>query len=463
MKRIAPFLCIAFLLFGFLPAPAADEPELTKKEMEKLSTYMKNIFDAWVVDDRSKAVEAKATLASYVQSLEKQKNVEDLLKYPNLWFRVKEGAVDTSNKILKTKKGKGFQKGTFVDYTEIPERHYAYYMSVPKNYTFEEGERFPVIIFLHPPITKRGKKVDKEVFKMLKTLYKEEGFLDRYLIIAPLGALEGKRHKNLVDSAKDWESLEGRKAAFMAFRILMEQMVFDPTRVYMDGMGRAGLTAFRYATWYPTFFAGVIGRDAPLEPLAVENLGGIPFLYVSSAENDEQAAGAAKSWAEQYPEDGEEKALRFTFMEDAGTLTAPSTEAQQAALKWLDAAKKAPCPTEIHLKTADLEKAAAYWLRILELNVGLEMKLDDPDYPWIKAHVDREANSIVLESKRVLKVMILLNDNLLDLDKKVSVVFNGKTRFEGKVSRSLDKMLELIFYSPSYEVYCNYLELSEQE
>ena len=102
------------------------------------------------------------------------------------------------------------------------------------------------------------------------------------------------------------------------------------------------------------------------------------------------------------------------------------------------------------------------WLRIVELNAGLDMKLDDPNYPWIKGKIDSDSNSIVMESKRVLKVMLFLNDKLLDLDKKVSVIFNGKKRFEGKVDRNLDTMLQLSFNMGEFEVYVNWLEISEE-
>lgn len=103
------------------------------------------------------------------------------------------------------------------------------------------------------------------------------------------------------------------------------------------------------------------------------------------------------------------------------------------------------------------------WLRIVQLNAGLDMKLDDPSFPWIKAKIDPESNSIVLDSERVLKVMLFLNDKLVDLDKKVSVVFNGKKRYEGKVERNLDRMLQLSFNTGEFEVYSNWLELSEEE
>jgi hypothetical protein len=465
MKTIALFpillLCIPVM------AVAEDDFSLPAKEVAKFSALMKDIFDGWMVDDRGKALEAKNELAALVSKIEKDKEVEDLLAKTDFWYRIREGAIDRENKILNREKGKGFRLAQFEDFTETPPKVYQYLMSVPKAYDPDEDARYPVILFLHPEITGRGKKVEKEVPKMLKTMYSDDDILSQYMVIAPLGPMGGKRGKTLIDAGKDWENLEGRKTAFLAIRLLLEQMVFDRTRVILDGVGKAGLSACRYATWYPSYFAGVITRDATLAPIAVENVRDIPFFYLSSADNNKKQLDTAKTWKESYPEEGgsEEggKKLRFKLFEDAGELKEPSPEAVTAIKEWMGGLSKETAPKEIYLKTADLETAGCNWLRIRQLNTGLDMKLDDPDYPWIKAKIDPDTNTIVLDSKRVLKVMLFLNDKLVNLDQKVSVIFNGKKRFDGKVERNLDRLIELSYSAGEFEVYCNWLELSEEE
>ncbi len=491
MKKIIAFLPLIFIFttsVGF----SQDEDVLGADDIRKISSYMKDIFDGWIVDDRNKALEGKNKLAKIIDKLEKGKGVGDLLKYTDLWYRISEGAIE-SNKLFKTKMGKGFQRAEYIDYGQVPEKTYPYFINIPKEYDPEGEVRFPVIIFLHPEITRKGKKVDKEVQKMLKALYSDDEILDQYIIIAPLGPMEKLKPRSrkmvLVDAAKDWESLSGRKTAFTAIRIMREQMVFDRSRVIIEGVGKAGLSAYRYATWYPSFFSGVIGRDAPLAPIVVENLMNIPFLYFSTTENKKNQLEEAKAWADKYPKDGKkdsknseekgedaEAALRFTLLESAAALNEPSGEdalseeeleaIDMAAIKaWMGGIKKNTVPREVFMKTADREKAANYWLLIVDLNTGLDVQLDDPDYPWIKGKVESDSNTIVLESKRVLKIMVFLNDKLLDLDKKISIILNGKKRFEGKVERNLDKLLVLSYNNRAgdFELYCNFIEISENE
>jgi hypothetical protein len=224
-------------------------------------------------------------------------------------------------------------------------------------------------------------------------------------------------------------------------------------------MEASALSAFKYATWYPSFFAGVIGRDAPMAPLAMENVKNIPFIYVSTAGNENKAA--AQKWAGSYAEGDQ---AQVTMVEDAGSVLEPSAEAQASILEWLDSVSKDTAPKDIYLKTSALDKAGAYWLRIDDLNAGLNMKLDDPEYPFIKGGIDVESNTIALDSERVLKFKIFLNDKIVDMDKKVTVLLNGKNRFEGKIERSLDRMIDLMYYNSAgdFEIYCNFLEISEE-
>ncbi|MBU0755501.1 MAG: hypothetical protein KJ645_10215 [Planctomycetes bacterium] len=459
MKNLI-ILCVVGLFFGlFSVAQAGEDLSLTKKELESLSKTMKTFIEAKIKYERGDEFEAKQALAQSIKDLESKYGVADLLKLSDLWYRIREGTIDSSDRIFK-KNGKGFQRGEFVDTTEMDQRKYIYYLSLPKEYDPEGDARFPVILFLHPEIPD-NKKADKETLKLLETLYGDEDLLSRYIIIAPIGPeIVERKKKELKDAGKDWESLEyGRKTAFAAIRILMEQMVFDRSKVILDGAGTAGLSTYKYATWYPSFFAGAVGRDAVVESLAMENVKNIPFLYVSSAGNPNKEA--AVKWVGGLKE---ASSIEVAFVDDAGTAEEPSTDAVAAIKEWMGKINKDTVPKEIYLKTSDLAVAGAHWLRIDNLNAGLNMKLDDPKYPWIKGTVDADSNSIVIESSNVLQARIFLSDKLVDLDKKVTVILNGNKRFEGKIERSLDKMLELIYYNPAgdFEIYCNSIELAEE-
>lgn len=456
-----------------LSAGYADEEfSFDKKQKDKLSSYMKDIFDARIEDDRVKEIKAKQQLKDMIAEIQMKQEMDDLLKYADAWHTIREGTIDTSNAIFK-RKGR-FIEGEYTDFTETPGRDYKYIIYLPKEYDPKGDKKFPVILFLHPEIEGR-KKVEREVPNMLKTLYSDKGILDNYIIIAPLGPMEGKskRKRKLVDAGEDWEDLRnGLQTAFVGIRIMLEQMVFDRSRVIIDGVGRSGLAAYKYATWYPSIFSAAIGRDAPIEPMNMENLKGIRCLYVSTSENESGQVEAAKSWIETFsnPEKNDKDevvrdALDVTYLEEGGELLKPSKEGSTAITEWLGEVSKETNPKEIFLRAADLTVAGSYWLKIKRLNAGLDMQLDDPNYPWIRGRIESDSNTIVLESQRVLGVVVFLNDKLVNLDEKVTIILNGKERFAGKIERNLDTMLDLIFYNRAgdYEVYCNYRELTEEE
>lgn len=458
MKNLVIFVIAGLFILLSSPCAQAEDELLSKKEIEALSGTLKKVFDARTESNRSEERDASVELSEKIAEIEKDKGMEDILKFSDQWHRIREGTINTKNKAFK-RKGKGFSKGEFIDDTEVDQRPYVFYVSLPKDYDPEGSVRFPVILFLHPEIAGK-KKADKETQKMLKTLFKDSELLSKYIVLAPVGPMVGsKKKKSLVDSGKDWEAMEyGKKTAFIMCRVLMEQMVFDRSKVFLYGVGKSGLSCFRYATWHPSFFAGAIGRDATLADLAMENVKKIPFLYVSSSENTRKDKAA--EWAGKYSEGD---IPQVTFVEDAGELFKPSEEAEAQIREWLDKVSKNTTPPEVYLKTVDLATASSSWLRIEELNASLDMGLDDPEYPWVTATVDKDSNTIMIESQNVQKVKIFLNDKIINMDEKITVLMNGENRFEGKKERNLDKMLDLVYYNIAgdFEIYTNYIDISE--
>ena len=457
--KISIYIVLASCLFVCSNAFAEDDFTFSKRDGKVLSGLMKEVFDARLIGDKEKEYESKSELNKLIKSIEEKQKKGDLLKHTDAWHLIRAGTKDDKGPIPKLK-GRGFKEEEFVDYAEINECTYKYYVSVPRKYKMDSEEKLPVIIFLHPEV--EGRKIEREVQVILKNVYSDKYFLDNFVIIAPIGPMEGSgRRQKLVDAAIDWDELKnGRKTAFVAVRLLLEQVVFDRSKVFLDGIGKAGLSAIRYATWYPGCFSGVINRDGPIETVAMENIKDIPCLYISSS-NNKNEKDAAK-WAEEHS-DGE--VPQVTFVKDSGKSLEPGPEATEAAKTWLEKVGKDTVPKNVYIKAANLDVAGKSWLRINSLNAGLNMDINDPDCPWIEGEIDRESNSIILKSNRVLALTVFLNDKMLDLDKSITIILNDKNRFEGKVERNFDKMLDLIYYNSAadYEVYCNYKQLSEEE
>jgi hypothetical protein len=448
------------------PGKSEDTYPVSDKAIEELSGLIKENFHARLGFDREEILDSLNAIEESVTEIEEDSGIDDLLRCTDLWYRIREGTVDGSASIFR-RTGYGFHEAEFTDDTEIPAKRYVYFISLPKEYEPDGEKRFPVILFLHPEITWRYRKLEREVKDMLDTIYTDDVLLDNYIIIAPVGPLVEKRRKDeLKDAGKDWESLSpGRETAFIAVRLLLENMVFDRTKVFLHGIGKAGLAAYRYATWYPSFFAGVIGRDADLAPLAMENTKGIRFLYISSSENEDKRRAAAMKWIESGKDRDEKAPAKLSLIEDTGTKLEASEKSRKELYAWLEATQKDISPKEVYMKAADLAKSGSYWLRITQVDVGMDTKITDPDCAWIRGTLDAASNSVILKSTRVQGVMIFVNDKILDLDKRVSIIINGDQKFDDFIRRDLERMLDLMYYNTAggYEIYCNFVELSFDE
>jgi len=466
MKR-TPFtlfvLVVATAFLFSLSAVKADDGDFTftRKELSDLSKDMKSVFDAMQSGDRAKEANASNSFIAKMKAISDRKKIKDLLKYPDEIYRIKELTIDTKDRIIKSKAGQGFQLNLYVDKTD-QDRNYSYYISIPKGYKPTAEKRFPVLLYLHSPAKGRDKRsILKSVKNELEMVFYDKKFLEKGIIIAPVGP-EGVYRKKLADAAEDWEDLDpGRKTAFIAVRVFLEKMVFDRGRVIVFGFGRNGLSAFHYATWYPSLFSGALAVDAPVEPLFMSNTIGMHFSYVSTAANKEENAKKAAAFAKQFS-GGE--GLDVTFVADSGkadrkTLLTP--KGMEALKAILDAPSRTTSPKKVVLKSIDLAYSANAWLQIQVMNNSDKMKVGDKDVPFVEATVDRESDTFNIKTNRVGKFRLYLNDKLVDMDRKITVIVNGKKRWEGTKERNPLLMLRMLFenWAGDYEVYTNYIDI----
>jgi len=64
----------------------------------------------------------------------------------------------------------------------------------------------------------------------------------------------------------------------------------------------------------------------------------------------------------------------------------------------------------------------------------------------LDARIDRDTNTITIESQGVDSVRLYFNDELVDLGQPVRVICNGATN-EHRLARNLTQTLELAFYT----------------
>ncbi len=475
MKPLAFFLLplVGTLLFISPASFAEDDFSFEERDAKKLGEILKKIIDAKIIDDRTEESKRLGEFNKALDTIKDKKSIKDILKYSDQFYRLKEWAIDKTDKVIKTKAGKeGFQESEFTDESGGAQA-YSYMISIPKGYKPDAEERFPVLIYLHSK-TKVKSKVKTRVLKEIKAeldsffngknpVCKE--IFEKAIIIVPVGPLSGRKNKNVTDAAVDWEKLQwGRMSAFVAVRVFTEKMVFDRGRVFVLGKGKDGLAAFKYATWYPSLFAGAVAIDSPLAPMFSENGGDSQFVYISTEANDSSQAKAASDWAGAMT--GSDGGPKATFVDGGGTDSSSLDDKGLAAIRDLiDRTPKAAAPSKIALKTISLEYSSNGWLQILVMNNTNSMKEGDEDVPSVVAEVDKASNTFDIKTNRVGKLRIFLNDNVVDMDRPIIVNLNGKTRFEGTKARNMDRMLDMMFtnLAGNYDIYTNYIEIEEED
>jgi hypothetical protein len=199
---------------------------------------------------------------------------------------------------------------------------------------------------------------------------------------------------------------------------ILRNYALDFDRTYLAGRGRGVEAALTFATRYPDRFAGVIGRtgDAPpVEDLTVENMNNLPIYFAG-------AGGNATALDEKL------KSLGYSTLQRKDD----ATEADIWA--WIQDHPRASNPAEVVVYPTTNTKIS-FWLESLPT--------DAQGTVYIKAKLDRTANTILVEGEGITKFQVYFNDAMLDLDKPIKVVANG-SEVSRSVPRSLPRALDFI-------------------
>ena len=122
---------------------------------------------------------------------------------------------------------------------------------------------------------------------------------------------------------------------------------------------------------------------------------------------------------------------------------------EASALIWMSDFIRNPYPEKIIWRQDDVLHERFYWLKNINPSVG----------DLIKAEIDGQI--ININSSTVSKIMIQLNDNFIDMDKKVVVNYRGKNLYNGYVSRNENVIKDsIVEYGDPQSVYYGQISLS---
>lgn len=221
------------------------------------------------------------------------------------------------------------------------------------------------------------------------------------------------------DFSRDGQDAQEAKrfaTVFQSFALTNQSMTYDRGRLFLDcGRGTSGF-GLRFASVFPTRFAGLVLRHAVMpDDLRFGSLTGMPVLLLKSAKTAEAVAALqAKLEALQ--------AGSVTVLETTDEYPHKAAAAEIDA--WMQKQKRNIAPSKVVIEPNDDRFRSAYWVEIGKMEVLHKTPL--ADRPRIEVVADRTSNRLVVKARGIEGFTLYLNDDLLDLDKEFTVVVNDK-------------------------------------
>ena len=207
----------------------------------------------------------------------------------------------------------------------------------------------------------------------------------------------------------------GVMAAMLTFRDLRDTYAMDSNRVYLMGRETGVASALSLGSKFPHLFAGVIGQAGDAGEAGYANFRNLPVLLQGGGTQAEAFKAGA---------DGAEY----------GNCELRPAATEEEIWAWIEAHPRVSNPSKVTLALGAPIPNKAYWIEVPPTDgVGLT----------ITAEADREANKITVTGEGVPSVTLFLNDDLVDLDKPLTIVLNGVEQ-TAMIPRSLDDMLALL-------------------
>lgn len=222
------------------------------------------------------------------------------------------------------------------------------------------------------------------------------------------------------------------------FNRIIQNMIMlyevDPNKVYLMGYSAGGDGVYQLAPRMADRFAAaamMAGHPNETSPLGLRNL---PFT-IHMGENDTpyNRNKVATEWK------GKLKDLRNNDPEGYPHLVTIHQDKghwmellDTVAITWMSRYRRNPFPKKIVWKQDDVTHNRFYWLR----------DENPTERSLIVASIKRQ--TIIIENSSVTEFTIMLNDSLLDMDKRVIVKYDDKEIFNATVPRTYSTILKSI-------------------
>ena len=220
-------------------------------------------------------------------------------------------------------------------------------------------------------------------------------------------------------------------------RIIQNMIAFhnvDPNKIYIMGRSAGGDGIYQIAPRMADRFAAAAmsaGHPNDSSPLGLRNIA----FTIHMGENDSlyNRNGMAIKWGKDLKKLNEEDPVGYRhhikIYENKGHWM---DNLEASALDWMSNFIRNPYPSKVVWKQGNVLHNRFYWLRN-----------EDPSFgDLIKCSINGQIITILSSSSS--KIIIQLNDHLVDMDKEITVNYLGKKLFKGFVHREIDVIKQSI-------------------
>lgn len=206
----------------------------------------------------------------------------------------------------------------------------------------------------------------------------------------------------------------GLSHVLTALRLAGEQFAIDFDRVFVAGHDKSVRAAISTGNFAPQRFAGVIGRGGDAGELAPENFQNLPTLFFGAGANARDFQKAIQD-------------LGFDNCE------LNPTGKELDVWNWMQEHPRTTYPTEARVVPGLAFPTRSYWLDTSAMARDAQAI----------ATIEKESNTIRIESQGVSHVTLYLNDELINLNAPITVIRNKVETIE-VIERRLPVTLDLL-------------------
>ncbi|MGH7163840.1 MAG: hypothetical protein ACREID_10190, partial [Planctomycetota bacterium] len=225
------------------------------------------------------------------------------------------------------------------------------------------------------------------------------------------------------------------------FRDLATRYVIDPDRVYAAGLSQTGFWAWYLGRARADRFAGLVPMSSVTWQVDahLSNFLSVPVYVLHGSEDRVCPAGQPRATCPAIARLG----APLLYREVAGAGHDGGVWGGLGdGLKWCAERPRERYPKRVSKSLQTKLDGWCYWLRVDELEREGDGRAGSAPTAGIDGELEGE--TVRLYSEGVRAVTLCLASEMVDLDRPVSVVWNGETVFQGKPERSLATMLELV-------------------